>query len=71
MLDILRNIYGCLTGFSEIINIVFKYIQQFFDVVGKTFSLLSSSVENFAPFGLSSVLVALLTALIIFKVLGR
>lgn len=71
MLDILKGIYGQISGFGEIIRIIFEYIQQFFDIVGRTVETVSIAVGNFAPFGLSSVLVALLTALIIFKILGR
>lgn len=71
MLDILKGIYGQISGFGEIIRIIFDYIQQFFDIVGRTVEMVSIAVGDFAPFGLSSVLVALLTALIIFKILGR
>lgn len=71
MLDILKGIYDQISGFGEIIRIIFDYIQQFFDIVGRIVETASIAVSDFAPFGLSSILVALLTALIIFKILGR
>ena len=71
MLDILKDIYLQISGFGEIIRIIFDYIQQFFDIVGRTVEMVSITLGDFAPFGLSSVLIALLTALLIFQILGR
>ena len=70
ILGFIKSIYFAVANVGTVLEILFRYLGQFFDFIGYILNVLVSKF-NFLPPTLTMVLVSLLILLLVLKVVGR
>lgn len=71
ILGFIKSIYYAVANVGTVLDILFRYLGRFFNLIGYTLNVFVGKYITFLPASLSAVLVSLLILLLVLKVVGR
>jgi len=71
ILGFIKSIYYAVANVGTVLEILFRYLGRFFNLIGYTLNVFVGKYITFLPASLSAVLVSLLVLLLVLKVVGR
>lgn len=71
ILGFIKSIYYAVANVGTVLEILFRYLGQFFNFIGYTLNTFVGKYIAFLPSSLATVLVSLLILLLVLKVVGR
>ena len=71
ILGFIKSIYYAVANVGTVLDILFRYLGRFFNLIGYTLNVFVGKYITFLPASLSAVLISLLVLLLVLKVVGR
>ena len=71
ILGFIKSIYFAVANVGTVLEILFRYLGRFFNLIGYTLNAFVGKYITFLPSSLAAVLVSLLILLLVLKVVGR
>lgn len=71
ILGFIKSIYYAVANVGTVLDILFRYLGRFFNLIGYTLNVFVGKYITFLPSSLAVVLVSLLVLLLVLKVVGR
>ena len=71
ILGFIKSIYYAVANVGTVLEILFRYLGNFFSLIGYTLNVFIGKYVGFLPSALAALLVSFLVILLVLKVLGR